>query len=205
MTRSAATIPVTTVSKPAAPSTRTNRARRTLLTYKDYAAITPDNNGNYQLINGNLVFMPSPTPQHQDVVTELATLLRVFAKSNNLGKVFTAPLDITFDETNTLQPDILFISKDRAEIIGEKRIEGAPDFIIEVLSEGNAPKEMAFKKYIYETFMVREYWVVNLKKMTIVQYLNEEGEFQKIDTFKANEAVKSVALEGFQTKLEDLL
>ncbi len=57
--------------------------------------------------------MPSPSPQHQDVVTELATLLRVFAKSNDLGKVFTAPLDTTFDEINTFQPDLLFIKKDR--------------------------------------------------------------------------------------------
>jgi Uma2 family endonuclease len=64
---------------------------------------------------------------------------------------------------------------------------------------------MAFKKYIYETFMVREYWVVNLKKNTIVQYLNEEGEFQKTGTFKGSEIVKSVVMEGFQTKLEDLL
>ena len=178
---------------------------RTMLTYKDYAAITPVDNGNYELINGNLVFIPSPTPLHQDVVTELAALLRVFSKTNDLGKVFTAPLDTTFDETNTFQPDILFIKKDRVHIIGAKKIEGAPDFVIEILSEGNAPKEMAFKKYIYETFMVREYWVVNLKKMTIVQYLNEEGEFQKMGTFKASEEVKSIVMEGFQTKLADLL
>ncbi|MFN0174218.1 MAG: Uma2 family endonuclease [Saprospiraceae bacterium] len=179
--------------------------RRRLLTYKDYAAITPNDNGNYELINGNIVFMPSPTPQHQDVVTELATLLRVFAKSNDLGKVYTAPLDTSFDEINTFQPDILFIRKDRAHIIGAKKIEGAPDLVIEVLSEGNTPKVMSFKKHIYETFWVREYWVLDLKKKTVVQYLNEEGEFQKLNTFKATEAVKSVVLEGFQTKLEDLL
>ncbi len=77
--------------------------------------------------------------------------------------------------------------------------------MIEVLSEGNTPKVMSFKKHIYETFLVREYWVVDLKKETVVQYLNEEGEFQKIGTFKAEEVVKSAVLDGFQTKLEDLL
>lgn len=198
-------IAVSTVAAKQSASKRSSRVRRTRLTYEDYAAITPANNGNYELINGNLVFMPSPTPEHQDVVTELATLLRVFAKSNDLGKVFTAPLDTTFDETNTLQPDILFIKKERANIIGAKKIEGAPDFVIEVLSEGNAPKEMAFKKYIYETFMVSEYWVLNLKNKTIAQYLNEAGEFQKIGTFKSGELVKSAVLDGFQTKLDDLL
>jgi Uma2 family endonuclease len=78
------------VTPSASTPKRTSRLRRTLLTYKDYAAITPANNGNYELIDGNIVFMPSPTPLHQDVVTELAVLLRVFAKTNDLGKVFTA-------------------------------------------------------------------------------------------------------------------
>ncbi len=202
MTRQATTIAVT----PQAPATkRTSRLRRTILTYKDYAAITPANNGNYELINGNIVFMSSPTPQHQRVVRRLSNELDNYVRQNDLGEVFFAPLDTSFDEINTFQPDILFIKKDRAHIIGAKKIEGAPDFVVEILSEGNAPKEMAFKKYIYETFMVREYWVLNLKKKTVVQYLNEEGEFQKIGTFNAEEIVKSSVLDGFQTKLEDLL
>ena len=198
-------IAVATVATKPPTQKRAAPVRRRLLTYKDYAAITPNDNGNYELINGNIDFMPSPTPQHQDVVAELTTQMRIFAKSNDLGKVFTAPLDTTFDEINTFQPDILFIKKDRAHIIGAKKIEGAPDLVIEVLSEGNTPKVMSFKKHIYETFLVGEYWVVDLKKKTIVQYLNEEGEFQKLGSFKATDAIKSIVLEGFQTKLEDLL
>jgi Uma2 family endonuclease len=205
MTRQATAIAVPSVATPATDTKYTSRLRRKTLTYKDYAAITPNNNGNYQLINGNIVFMPSPTPQHQRVVRRLSNELENYVRQNDLGEVFFAPLDTYFDDINTFQPDILFIKKDRAHIIGAKKIEGAPDFVVGILSEGNAPKEMAFKKYIYETFMVREYWVINLKKMTIVQYLNEEGEFQKIGTFKTTEAVKSIVMEGFQTKLSDLL
>ncbi len=198
-------IAVSTVAAKQPATKRSSRVRRTRLTYEDYAAITPANNGNYELINGNLVFMPSPTPQHQRIVRRLTNAIENYVHQNDLGEVFFAPLDVLFDETNTLQPDILFIKKERANIIGAKKIEGAPDFVIEVLSEGNAPKEMAFKKYIYETFMVSEYWVLNLKNKTIAQYLNEAGEFQKIGTFKSGELVKSAVLDGFQTKLDDLL
>ena len=198
-------IAVATVATKPPAQKRADRVRRTFLTYKDYAAITPHDNGNYELINGNIVFMPSPTPQHQHVVLRLSYELHNFVRTNDLGKVFFAPLDTTFDEINTFQPDILFIKKGRASIIGAKKIEGAPDLLVEVLSDGNTPKVMSFKKHIYETFLVREYWVVDLKKKTIVQYLNEEGEFQKLGTFKVSDVIKSTVLEGFEIKLEDLL
>lgn len=192
------------VSKVIAKTPAPKRTRRRL-TYKDYAAMTPPDNGNYELINGNIVFMPSPTPQHQRVLRRLTGQIENYLLTSPVGEVFFAPLDVFFDETNTLQPDILFIRKERAGIIGEKKIEGAPDFVVEILSEGNTSKEMTFKKYVYESFQVREYWLINLAKQTITQYLNEEGEFQKTGVFKAGEALTSVVLSGFSTKFEDLL
>jgi len=184
---------------PALPKTRKKR-----LTYKDYAALTPPDSGNYELHDGKIVYMPSPTPAHQDLVTELSAQMRMYANRNRLGKVYTAPLDTVFDEINTLQPDILFISKDRLSIVGAKKVEGAPDFIIEIQSGGNSPREMSYKKYIYETFMVREYWVVNLKKETITQYVNEEGEFRQAGIFAKDKELVSIVLPDFKTSLAAL-
>ena len=185
---------------PALPKTRKKR-----LTYKDYAALTPPDSGNYELHNGKIVYMPSPIPLHQDIVTELSAQMRIHANHHKLGKVYSSPLDVVFDEINTLQPDVLFISKDRASIIGSKKIEGAPDFVVEIQSEGNSPKEMSYKKYIYETFMVREYWVINLKKETITQYLNEEGEFRQAGIYAKDKDVISSVLTGFKASLAALL
>ncbi len=115
------------------------------------------------------------------------------------------PLDTVFDEINTLQPDILFISKDRLSIVGAKKIEGAPDFVIEIQSEGNSPREMSYKKYIYETFLVRDYWVINLKKETITQYLNEEGKFRQVGIFGKDKELISSVLSGFKVSLAALM
>lgn len=181
------------------------KKRKKRLTYKDYAALTPPDSGNYELHDGKIVYTASPTPAHQDLVTELSAQMRLFANQNKLGKVYSAPLDTVFDEINTLQPDILFITKDRLSIVGAKKIEGAPDFVIEIQSEGNSPKEMSYKKYIYETFLVREYWVINLKKETITQYLNEEGKFRQVGIFGKDKELISSVLSGFKVSLAALM
>ena len=177
------------------------KSRKKMLTYKDYAALTPPDSGNYELHNGQIVYMASPTPSHQRIARRLTTQIDNFLAQNKLGEVFFAPLDTVFDEINTLQPDVLFIAKERSSIIGKKKIEGAPDFVVEIQSEGNTAKEMGYKKYIYETFMVREYWVINLKKETITKYLNEEGEFRQVGIFQKGEEVASDVLGGFQVSL----
>jgi len=180
------------------------KTRKRLLTYKDYVALTPPDSGNYELHNGQIVYMASPTPHHQDIATELSAQMHFFVKQHKLGKVYSAPLDTVFDEINTFQPDVLFIAKERTAIIGSKKIEGAPDFVVEIQSEGNTPKEMGYKKYIYETFMVREYWVINLKKETITKYLNDEGEFRQVGIFRNDEEVASDVLNGFRVSLKGL-
>ncbi len=187
-----------------APVPALPKTRKKLLTYKDYATLTPPDSGNYELHNGKIIYMPSPTPLHQRVARRLSTRIDNFLEKNKLGEVFFAPLDTFFDEINTFQPDVLFISKDRAAIVSLKKIEGAPDFVVEIQSEGNTPKEMSYKKHIYETFMVREYWVINLKKETITQYLNDEGEFRQTGIFSKDKVVVSEVLKDFQVSLREL-
>lgn len=174
-------------------------------TYEDYAALTPPDNGNYELHDGKIIFMASPTPQHQRAARRLSTRLDNFLTKNPHGEAFFAPLDTLFDDINIFQPDVLFIAKERSFIIGPKKIEGAPDFVAEIQSEGNSPKEMNYKQYIYATFMVREYWVINLKKETITQYLNEEGEFRQAGIFSKEQTVESQVISGFQVSLADLM
>jgi Uma2 family endonuclease len=104
----------------------------------------------------------------------------------------------------TVQPDLLFIAKKREHII-DRQVKGAPDLIIEILSGSNNPKEMSYKKYIYETTGVREYWIVNLKKQLITQYENEEGEFILRKVAHLNDRLTSFVIEGFQIEVADVL
>ncbi|MEO6038773.1 MAG: Uma2 family endonuclease [Saprospiraceae bacterium] len=181
------------------------KTRKKILNYEDYAALTPADNGNYELHQGKIIYLPSPTPHHQDVAMSLSSRMHVYASANKLGKVFTAPLDTVFDPFTILQPDILYVSKDRFHIIGDKKIEGAPDLVVEVLSISNNPKEMSYKKHIYESFMVREYWLINIKKSTITVYANTDGELLPVGVFENSNEVESQVMPGFKISVQDIL
>jgi Uma2 family endonuclease len=64
------------------------------------------------------------------------------------------PMDVKLDEGNVLQPDILYITGERKEIIKD-RVEGAPDLVIEILSPSNAYYDLRQKKNIYEKYGVK--------------------------------------------------
>ncbi|MDP2279096.1 MAG: Uma2 family endonuclease, partial [Nitrospirota bacterium] len=105
-------------------------------TYEDYEKL-PEG-APYQLIGGELIMTPSPVPYHQMIKMKIEYELLKFIDGKDLGMVLDAPMDVYLSETETYQPDIIFISKDRLNIIGEKKIEAAPDLVIEILSPSTA-------------------------------------------------------------------
>ncbi len=178
--------------------------KQKVLTYDDYAALTPPDSGNYELHNGQIIYMPSPIPTHQIVSNNLATDLTIFLRKHKLGRIFTAPMDVVFNPIDTFQPDIFFLSNDRLHLIGDKKIEGAPDLIVEILSPSNKPKEMGYKKIIYEMSDVKEYWIINLEKQTLTQYENVEGEFVSRHIFQKTDALTSLIINGFEIPMNEL-
>ncbi len=175
-----------------------------MLTYDDYVRLTPPDSGNYELHNGKIIYIATPIPQHQFFSNNLTANLTIYLRKNKLGRAISAPMDTVFTLYDTLQPDILFLGTDRLHLIGNKKIEGAPDLVVEILSPSNAPKEMGYKKLVYEMSNVREYWVVNLVKKTLAQYENVEGEFMMRRVFQEKDTLTSLIIEGFETKMSDL-
>ena len=174
-----------------------------LLTFDDYARLTPPDSGNYELHNGKIIHMPSPLEPHQTLAFKLTLQLGNHIVKNKLGKLLFAPMDVIFNTNDTMQPDILFVSNERLSII-DRQVKGAPDFIVEILSEGNTTKEMQYKKYVFETHGVREYWLINLAKQTITQYENIEDEFIIRSKINVEGSLSSVVIEGFALKASDI-
>ena len=132
---------------------------KTLYTYEDYLEINDDN--QYELIGGKLVMVPAPRTIHQIISGEIFGTLRNFVRANNLGIVLSAPVDVVLSTNEKPQPDILFISKNRLDIITESNIQGAPDLVIEILSPSTANRDRVEKSRMYYKHGVKEYWIVD--------------------------------------------
>jgi Uma2 family endonuclease len=169
-------------------------------TYEDYAKL-PEG-APYQLIGGELIMTPSPTPYHQIILGRIGFDLTKFIKERKLGEVIYAPMDVYLFETETYQPDIIFISNARLNIIGEKKIESAPDLVVEILSESTAYYDLRHKKRVYEKTGVKEYWIVDPMEKSIEVYENVSGEFKIFAQAIEKGRVNSKLLEGFGVELE---
>jgi Uma2 family endonuclease len=103
-----------------------------------------------------------------------------FVVKNNMGKVFVVPVDVYLNEKNVYQPDVIFISNEKKEIVHEDGIYGAPDLVIEVLSPGNKKYDKGKKKDVYLQSHVKEYWIIDPDNFECVGYKNNVCEWQVI-------------------------
>jgi Uma2 family endonuclease len=92
------------------------------------------------------------------------------------GAVAIAPLDVTLADHSVVQPDVIYVSASRLEIVGD-RIEGAPDLLVEVLSPGTSRRDRNEKLKLYAESGVREYWIVDAVERQIEFLVNDSGTF----------------------------
>lgn len=158
----------------------------------------------YQLIEGELVMTPAPLTKHQRVSRNLELELFVWLKKNRIGEIFDAPTDVELDEKNIVQPDLVVIKRERADIIGEKRIVGAPDLIVEILSPDNAYNDLKRKFRLYERCGVMEYWIVDPEFETVEIYVNNAGKYALKEQKEGSGVVTSWVLDGFQVEISEI-
>jgi Uma2 family endonuclease len=129
----------------------------------------------YQLVEGKIIEMPAPLIQHQELSMQLIMLLGNHIFNNKLGRFFHAPFDVYFSETNVYQPDILFVSNERVGIIERRGVMGAPDLIIELLSEGTESIDKKKKLRTYQQHGVKEYFIIDPEDDEVISYYLEDG------------------------------
>ncbi|MDO4528987.1 MAG: Uma2 family endonuclease [Lachnospiraceae bacterium] len=135
----------------------------------DYYALSEEQRG--ELIDGVIYDMGSPSVVHQLIAQEIFARLREHVKKNEGPCMpFMAPLDVQLncDNRTIVEPDVMVVC-DKSKITS-KRIFGAPDFIIEILSKSTRRKDLTLKLYKYADAGVREYWIIDPDSLLIVVY-----------------------------------
>ena len=179
-----------------------NSPATTRLTYEDYLK-TPDDE-RYELLDGALIVPPAPNTAHQSVQAELGWRMARFIREGGLGHLFFAPTDVVLSRTDVVQPDLLFISSQRAHIIAPANIQGAPDLIVEIRSESTAERDESFKRQLYANFGVKEYWLVDPEAATISILLLGEYGYDEAATYTLGQTLTSPMLDGLLINLDDL-
>ncbi|MDI6631248.1 MAG: Uma2 family endonuclease [Bacillota bacterium] len=171
-------------------------------TYEDYRKL-PEG-APYQLIGGELVLTPAPGTYHQIIAMKLGVQMANFVSGKERGMVLFAPVDVYLEETETYQPDIIFIARERMEIIEPARISGAPDLVVEILSPTTAYYDLRKKYKVYERTGVKEYWIVDPEEKSVQVFLPKEGKFILDQEVAGQGVVSSRILEGFTVSLESI-
>ena len=154
-----------------------------VLTYEDYVLL-PNDGKRYEILEGELNVTPAPSTKHQTASVNLLVLLSQHIKERDLGKLFHAPIDLILESTSVLQPDLLFVSKARKNIITERAIEGAPDLVVEILSPTTSRTDRATKAQIYARHSVPVYWIVDPEREAIEIYLLEADGYRLTTTLQ---------------------
>ena len=169
------------------------------LTVSDYVE-TPEG-VRCQLLDGELIVAAAPADKHQKIILHLATRLDQFVRSRNLGIIRFAPVDVVLSDHDVVQPDLLFVSHDRAAIRTPANLQGAPDLAVEVLSPSTEEYDRGYKRELYARHGVREYWLVDPDLETIEVLTPENGGFIRYVLYNRRETLTSPLLPGLAVDL----
>lgn len=179
--------------------------RHVRFTYEDFL-LFPDDGKRHEIIDGDHFITPAPNIKHQSVSFNLAAAFANFLSANKIGKAFAAPCDVVLSDEDIVEPDLLFVSADRAAIITEQNVQGPPDLVVEILSSGTRKVDEIVKRKLYERYKVREYWIVDPELETVKIYrLTDQGYVRAAELAReTTDTLSTPLLPDFRMPLADL-
>ncbi len=130
----------------------------------------PADGRRYEVHAGELSVTPTPSPRHQLCVANLFRVLDHHVRSNGLGVVLFAPLDVILSGTSVVQPDLVYLANDRMGAISHRGIEGPPTVAIEILSPSTAGVDRLTKQELYASHSVPFVWLVDPDAQVVEVY-----------------------------------
>jgi Uma2 family endonuclease len=173
------------------------------LTYEDYVTL-PDDGRRYEILDGELAVSPSPLSAHQRVSENLGFVLSTWVRTRRLGRIWYAPLDLILADTVVVQPDIMYVSRERAAIVTRRGVEGPPDVVVEILSDSTERRDRGAKKQIYERYGINRYWLVDPDACTLEIYALRANKYERLAAHVDSQIVTVDLPAGLEIRLADL-
>jgi Uma2 family endonuclease len=165
---------------------------------------TPDDGNRYEVIDGEPYVTPPPIWEHQLIVSNLLFLIRQHIQPHGLGKVVPAPVGVVLDDESGVQPDLVYVSRERLGIIAERGVEGAPDLVAEVPSPSTRARDRGIKMKRYATAAIPHYWIVDPRARTLESYkLGGQG-YDEVGSYGSGATFRPELFPGLEIPIDSL-
>lgn len=172
-------------------------------TYRDYCLL-PDDGHRYEIINGELYNAPAPFVVHQQILANLNRQLDAYCRERRHGTLLFAPVDVVFSDVDVVQPDILWISRERTSILTKKNLQGAPDLVVEITSPGTKEKDENIKLKLYQKFGVKEFWLLDPERQVLSVFQRKGRMLKLIQKYSEIESFESPLFPGLRINLQEV-
>jgi Uma2 family endonuclease len=174
------------------------------LSYRDFLDF-PEDGRRHEIVEGEHWVTPAPNRRHQQTSMTLSFWLRGFVEQHPLGQVYAAPFDVILSEEDIVEPDLVFISRERLSILCDEGAREAPGLVVEILSDSTRRRDWQAKRRLYAHYGVVEYWLVDpeAERVTIFR---PPGDVKPIADLsrEAGEVLTTPLLPGFELPLARL-
>jgi Uma2 family endonuclease len=179
----------------------------TKLSYEDFLLFPEDDGHRHELIDGEHFMTPAPNLRHQQISGNLHIALGTHLREHRVGRVFAAPTDVVLSNHDVVEPDLVYVSNARAEILTKANVRGAPDLVVEILSDSTRKRDETLKLRGYEKFGVDEYWIVD-PELETVKVLRPGGNRRYVRvaelSLEQGDTLTTPPLPGFSVALVEL-
>ncbi len=165
---------------------------------------TPEDGNRYEVIDGKLFVTPPPIEPHQRAVMELALYVGPHIRERGLGRLYTAPLGVVLDDENGIQPDLVYVSRERTGIISERGVEGAPDLVVEVLSPSTQGRDRGIKMRRYAAAGVPHYWILVPRSRALEAYRLGDKGYEQVGTYGPGTVFRPELFPELEIPIDDL-
>ena len=138
-----------------------SQEQRLRMTYEEYLQWANED-VHAEWVNGEVIVQMPPKDLHQRIANFLDRVIGLFVTIFGLGRLYTAPFEVKlWAEGPSREPDLLFVAKEHLDRITPERVVGAPDLVVEIVSDDSVHRDRVDKFDQYEAAGVPEYWIID--------------------------------------------
>lgn len=165
-------------------------------TFVEWREGLPESNRPTEFWDGESILSPSPSFYHQQIVDRFHDALKAWVRPRGLGKTCASLIDMVLAERRAVQPDVLFVGRERLGIIGDV-VNGSADLVAEVISPESRRRDRFDKHDLYEQHGVQDYWMLDPEASTVEVFYLEDGQYRLVGRWGPGETAVARLLAGF--------